>query len=141
VVNAAFAVESTFIEGTRTDEPRMAEMTQKGEFLVAEDDLGWIIASVYMEVRGERGYFGMLAVAPARQGRGLGQRMIAAAEDVCRRRGCKHMDMVALSLRPELLPLYRWLGYAETGMVEEFRPMRPLKEGIKGQCIWMAKPL
>jgi GNAT superfamily N-acetyltransferase len=141
VVNAAFAVESTFIEGTRTDAPRMAEMTQKGEFLVAEDDLGRIIASVYMEVRSERGYFGMLAVAPAQQGRGLGQRMIAAAEDECRRRGCKHMDMIALSLRPELLPLYHGLGYAETGMVEEFRPLRPLKEGIKGQCIWMSKPL
>ena len=67
--------------------------------------------------------------------------MIAAVEDHCRRHNCKHMDMLALSLRPELLPLYRKLGYAETGIIEEFRPSRPLKAGAKGHCIVMSKPL
>ncbi len=69
IVNAAFAVEK-FLEGARTDETRMAEMMKKGAFLVAED--GRVTASVFVELRGDHGYFGMLAVDPARQGKGLG---------------------------------------------------------------------
>ena len=123
VVNAAYAIE-TFLDGTRTDETRMAEMLKKGEFLVAaEDDAGRIVASVYTEKRGQRGYFGMLAVEPSQQGSGLGRRMIEAAEEHCRVYGCKHMDIVVLSLRPELPPFYRRLGYTETG-TEEFHPSR-----------------
>lgn len=38
VINAAFAVE-TFLDGTRTDETRMAEYRSGGEFLKI---LGWL---------------------------------------------------------------------------------------------------
>ena len=114
MVNTAFAIE-TFLEGTRTDERRIAEMMEKGELLVeAETNIGRIVASVYTEKRGQRGYFGMLAVDPALQGTGLGRKMVEAVEEHCRKSGCKHMDIVVLSLRPELLPLYRKVGYAET---------------------------
>jgi GNAT superfamily N-acetyltransferase len=139
VVNAAFAVEH-FIEGTRTDAERMLRMMQKGEFLVAEDGTGRVVASAYTELRGERGYFGMLAVDPSRQGRGLGRVMIEAAEDHCRVRGCRWMDISVLTLRQELLPFYRKLGYAETRM-EEFRPSRPLKPGFECRSIVMSKAL
>jgi ribosomal protein S18 acetylase RimI-like enzyme len=138
LANAAFAIE-TFIDGTRTDAERMAEMMRKGDFLVAVDQ-GQIIASVYTEKRGDRGYFGMLAVDPSRQGSGLGRRMAEAAEDHCRSQGCTHMDIVVLSLRPELPPLYRKLGYVETG-TEEFRPSRPLKGGAECHGIIMSKAL
>jgi GNAT superfamily N-acetyltransferase len=139
VVNAAFAVE-TFLDGTRSDEERMAEMMRKGEFLLAEDEPGRVVACVYTELRGERGYFGMLAVDPAKQGAGLGRRMVEAAEDYCRVRGCKFMDITVLSLRPELPPFYRKLGYVEIG-VEEFHPSVPLKDGIECHCIVMSKAL
>ncbi len=140
VINAAFAVE-TFLDGTRTDETRVAEMMKKGEFLVAVgQDSGRIVASVYTERRGERGYCGMLAVDPVWQGTGLGRKMAEAAEDHCRNQGCKYMDIVVLSLRPELLPFYRRLGYTETG-TEEFHPSRPLKPGVECHGIVMSKPL
>lgn len=139
IVNAAFAVE-TFLDGTRTDEERMAEMMRKGEFLLAEREPGRLVACVYTELRAERGYFGMLAVDPSAQGAGLGRRMVEAAEDYCRHRGCKFMDITVLSLRPELPPFYRKLGYVETG-IEEFRPSRPLREGIECHCIVMSKAI
>jgi GNAT superfamily N-acetyltransferase len=139
VVNAAFAVES-FIDGTRTDEVRMIEMMEKGEFLVAEDSSGRTVASVYIEQRGNRGYFGMLAVDPAHQGEGLGRLTIEAAENLSRERGCRWMDIRVLSLRPELLPFYEKIGYVETRR-EEFHPSRPLKEGFKCQSIVMSKRL
>ncbi len=157
VVNAAFAIE-TFLEGTRTDEERTAEMMRKGEFLLAEEIVtkkitdgvakdsavvngtGRIVAAVYTELRGERGYFGMLSVDPSRQGTGLGRVMVEAAEDYCRKHGCKHVDIVVLSLRPDLPPFYRKLGYIQTG-TEAARTSRPLKDGLECHGITMSKVL
>ena len=139
VVNAAFAIE-TFLDGTRTDEGRMAEMMTTGEFLVAETEASKIVACVYVERRGEHGYFGMLSVDPTYQQNGLGRAMVEAAENYCRRQGCSKMDITVLSLRPELLPFYCHLGYVETG-TEEFHPSRPPKAGIECHCIVMSKQL
>jgi GNAT superfamily N-acetyltransferase len=138
VVNAAFVVED-FIEGTRTDRANMSEMMQKGEFLLAEDD-GGVLACVYTELRGERGYLGMLAVDPPRQGAGLGRLMVEAAENHCRKRGCRWMDLRVLSPRSELLPFYERLGYVQV-RTEPFHPPRPLRDGIECYGIIMSKPL
>ena len=139
IVNAAFAIES-FLEGTRTDEERMSAMMEKGRFLVGEDASGKIVTSLYVEMRGDRAYLGMLAVDPSLQGSGVGRQMANAAEDYCRQRGAKYLDIVVLSLRPELLPIYRKLGFVETG-TEEFHPSRPLKEGLECHGIVMTKNL
>lgn len=139
LVNAAFSIE-TFIDGTRTDHKHMAEMMQKGQFFVGLEDGGCIVASVYTELRGDRAYLGMLAVDPSRQGAGLGKQMTESVEDYCRQHGCKHLDITVLSLRPELLPLYKKMGFVETS-TEEFRPPRPLKPGFECQGIKMSKPL
>ncbi len=138
ITNAAFSVEE-FLDGTRTDEERIQDYVKAGEFLVAEEN-SRVIASVYIELRGERAYFGMLAVDPAQQGRGLGRVMVDAAEDYCRSKGCKFMDISVLSLRPELPPFYRKLGYEESG-THEFRPSRPLRPGFECHIIRMSKPL
>lgn len=139
VINDAFAIE-TFLEGTRTDDVRLTGMMGTGSFMVAEDDAGRIIASVYVEIRSTRGYIGMLAVDPALQGKGLGRAMIEAAEDHCRRLNCVAMDLTVLNLRPDLPPRYRKLGYVESG-TEEFVPSRPLKDGMRCHCIVMSKTL
>lgn len=139
VVNAAFAIED-FLEGPRTDAAVLREVMQSATILLAEDDSGQLVASVNVEVRGARGYFGMLAVHPSRQGGGVGRALVAAAEDHCRACGCRHMDITVLTLRPELPPLYRKLGYVETGR-KEFCPSRPLKPGVECQAIVMSKAL
>jgi GNAT superfamily N-acetyltransferase len=139
LINAAFAIE-TFLEGPRTNEDDLAEKMSKGEFLLGSDGSGGLVASVYVELRGPRGYLGMLAVEPSHQGAGWGRVMVEAAERHCRERGCKAMDLTILSLRPELVPFYRKLGYVETG-VEEFRPSRPPKKPIQCHCIVMSKAL
>ena len=139
LINSAFSVE-TFLEGARTDEVRLAAMMAKGAILVAEDRDGRLLASVYMERRGPRGYLGMLAVDPARQGEGLGRRLMEAAEARFREQGCEGVDITVLNLRPELLPIYRRFGYVETG-TEEFKPSRPLRPRLECHCIVMSKQL
>lgn len=139
VVNAAYSIE-TFLGGTRTDHDGVAKIMQTGQFLVAEADSGGIVACVYVHVTGERGYLGMLAVDPLRQGSGLGRMMVEAAEAHCFSRGCKYIDITVLSLRPELLPFYRKLGYSETG-TQEFHP--PPSRNVEVEChlITMSKAL
>jgi ribosomal protein S18 acetylase RimI-like enzyme len=139
LVNSAFSIEN-FLEGTRTDDEDVANQMKKGAFLFAEDGAGRLLASVYMERRGARGYLGMLAVDPAYQGRGLAHRMVEAAEERFRQQGCKGTDIIVLTLRSELLPIYRRFGYVETG-TEAFHSPRPLRPGIKCRCIVMSKQL
>lgn len=140
LVNAAFKIAEPFMTGPRTDPERLAEVIAKGEILLAEDDAGQLAASVYTEVRGQRGYVGMLAVDPARQRTGLGRFMMEAAEQHLRNKGCLAVDITVLSLRPELPPFYRKLGYTETG-TEEFHYPHAIKDGLECHCVVMSKTL
>jgi len=139
LINRAFAVE-TFFDGTRTDAARLAAMMERGTILAAEDESGRLIASVYTELRGRRGYLGMLAVDPAHQGHGLGRWMTEAVEEHFRGLGCEGLDLTVLNIRTELPPIYRKLGFIETG-TEEFHPDQPLKPGVECYCIVMSKSL
>ena len=69
VTNAAYQVEKFFIDTDRLDPERLSELLLKGVFLVTDDMAG----CVYVELRGERAYFGPLSVDPARQGSRNGQ--------------------------------------------------------------------
>jgi GNAT superfamily N-acetyltransferase len=139
IINAAFAIE-TFIEGTRTNDAELTSMMEKGIFLLGLGERDQIVASVYVEIKGARGYFGMLSIDPAQQGNGFSRTMVQAAEDYCREQGCTAMDLTVVSLRTELPPLYCKFGYVEKG-TEEFRPSRPLKDGFKCHLIVMSKNL
>jgi GNAT superfamily N-acetyltransferase len=72
-------------------------------------------ASFYAEQRGERGYLGLLSVAPQRQRSGIGARLITAAEEHCRSAGCRFMDLTFVNVRKELPRYYHRLGYVKNG--------------------------
>jgi ribosomal protein S18 acetylase RimI-like enzyme len=137
LVNSAYAVES-FLEGTRIDEDRLAAYLRKGEILVMEAPGGRLVACIYLENRGQRGYLGMFAVDPASQGQWHGRKMVRAAEERLRKQGCEAIDIVVLSLRPELPPIYRRWGYRETGTEELHDPHR-LQTGLDCHGIIMSK--
>jgi hypothetical protein len=61
LVNAAFKVERFFIDGDRISPDRVCEMMHRGKFILAKDGSA-MIACVYVEIREQRGYFGLLAV-------------------------------------------------------------------------------
>ncbi len=101
LVNRAYAIEATFVEGDRTNATEISELVRKGTFVVLEQDhdLG-LAAAVYVEP----GYFGMLSVLPELQGMGLGTRQ-----------GCTEVNLKIINLREELGRWYRSLGYREVG--------------------------
>jgi predicted N-acetyltransferase YhbS len=139
LINAAFSIE-TFFDGTRTDDKRLSEDMRRGCVLIAEDGSGRLLGCIYTEVRGTRGYLGMLAVDPASQRAHIGRRIVGAAEEHLRRQGCKAADLVVLSLRDELPPIYRKFGYIKTG-TEVFHATQPLKAGAECHGIVMSKLL
>ncbi len=113
-INEAYQVEKFFKVGERTHAGELAELYQSGRFLLLEEG-PMLLGSVYVEIRGEVGYLGMLAIAPNRQRAGLGGRMIAAAEEFCREMRCRVMELTTVDLRTELPPLYAKFGYRVTG--------------------------
>src|SRR5258708_15444720 len=114
LINVAFRVEQPFIEGDRIDSDGVRAYMKKGKFLLAEDSAG-LAACVYVELRADRGYLGLLGVDPPRQGTGLGRKLMDAAENFFRQAACVAVDLRVISARTPLPSFYRHLGYLATG--------------------------
>jgi ribosomal protein S18 acetylase RimI-like enzyme len=137
LINAAFIVEQFVFDGDRINAEETQSFMETGKFLVAEDSAGFA-GCVYVEVRQGRGYLGLLAVHPARQGAGLGRTLVAAAEEYFRAPGCSAVDLRVISQRTPLPPFYRRLGYVEVGTA----PFSPsLQPRVPGHYIIMSKRL
>jgi GNAT superfamily N-acetyltransferase len=138
VINAAFRrAENFFIDRDRIDVEAVRELLRKGKFLVADDN-GALAGCVYVELRGDRSYLGLLAVDPQLQRVGLGSALMTAAEDYCAKAGSRFMDLQIVNLRQENHAFYRRRGYVETGTV----PFPPdLNTKLPCHFVTMSKPL
>jgi GNAT superfamily N-acetyltransferase len=143
LVNQAFEVERFLKKGggdRLQGDGELEALFERGTFLVKAED-GEPVGCVYVEPRGERAYLGLLSIAPSRQGAGLGKQLNAAAEQYAREQGCRWMDLRVVSPREEqLLPVYRKLGYVETG-TQEYPAALVEKMAIPGHFILMEKAL
>ena len=137
LINKAFAVEQFVFEGDRINAEETQAFMDKGVFLIVEGSAGFA-GCVYAETRGDRGYLGLLAVAPLRQGTGLGRKLVSAAEDYFREAGCCGVDLRVISQRTPLLPFYRRLGYVEIGTAPFSSALQPK---VPGHYIVMSKSL
>lgn len=63
LVNNAFRPERFYIKADRTSPEKVGALLEKGKFLLLLENEK-LAACVYAELRGERGYFGLLAVDP-----------------------------------------------------------------------------
>ncbi len=138
VINSAFRIAEEFFFGEdRVTLEEVESLFTTGAFLVAEIDRvpG---GCVYVELRGDRSYLGLLSVDPAQQQSGLGSLLMDEAEKHCRERGSRFMDILLINLRTELYPFYQKRGYVETGTAP-FPPEVPTK--LPCHFITMAKAL
>jgi len=115
IVNEAYRVEAFFVEGDRVNSADVLALIRGAECYVATVDEGRVVACLEVSARDGRGYFGMLAVRPSMQGRGLGRRLITFAEDTARRAHSAVMDIKVVSVRPDLVRFYSSLGYEVAG--------------------------
>ncbi|HTT23750.1 MAG TPA: GNAT family N-acetyltransferase [Candidatus Sulfotelmatobacter sp.] len=138
VINAAFRkAESYIIDRNRVDLEFVGSLLAKGKFLVAEEE-GTIVGCVYLELRGDRAYLGLLSVDPERQKAGIGSKIMREAEQRCATSGCRFVDLRVIDLRRDNHAFYKRRGYVETG-TEPFPS--DLQTKLPCHFIDMSKPL
>lgn len=141
LINAAFRVEDFFIDGDRTNDAEVAGLMAAGRFLCAWDGgagVDALLGVVYIQREGDRGYFGLLSIAPGHQRAGLGRALVAHAEALCKAEGARHMDLKIVNLREELPAYYASLGYRESG-ASAFKDTSKLRR--PAHFVHMTKPL
>lgn len=138
VINSAFRVaEEFFCAEDRITLEEVERLFTTGAILIAEGDR-LLAGCVYVELRGERSYLGLLSVDPSQQQTGLGSLLMTSAENHCRERGSQFMDILIVNVRTELMPFYLRRGYVETGTLP-FPPNVKTKQPC--HFITMAKQL
>ena len=120
---AGWTTEADLLGGQRTD---LAEVTAvlaspACQMLLAVDDDGTLVGCCEVERRADSAYFGMFAVSPPMQGRGIGDMLLARAEELAREEwAAPRMEMLVISVRTELIRWYERRGYQLTGRTEPF---------------------
>jgi GNAT superfamily N-acetyltransferase len=119
---AGWTTEADFLSGQRTD-PAMVTAAiddPSGRVLVAEID-GGPVACCQLDRRDGYAYFGMFAVAPGRQGGGLGRAVLAEAERIARDEwDAQELRMTVIVQRTDLIAWYLRRGYHRTGELSPF---------------------
>ncbi len=116
LINEAYLPAEGFLyDGPRISVEEVRAKLASGCFLLRATSIGSLAGCVYLEVRGDIGYFGLLAVSTNRQHHGLGRRLVSAAESFFRERGCTAVEIDVVNHRRELFPFYGGLGYRVSG--------------------------
>ena len=90
---------------------------QPNLFLVGSDQDDHLVATVMAGYDGHRGWINYLAVSPAMRRRGLGRRMLAAAEARLRALGCPKINLQVRRSNTEVIAFYRRLGFRQDNVV------------------------
>lgn len=115
--------EADLLDGQRTDADALGTIITDPvqRILVAEAGDAIIGCVQIAKAAGETAYLGLLSVDPQRQTRGLGSRLIAAAEaEALATFAARRIEMTVIRQRTELIAYYRRRGYAETGEKRPF---------------------
>ncbi len=133
-----WTTEADLLDGIRTDEESLRAMLRnpKAILLKYEAD-GQLLGCVYLEKKGDESenaslYLGMLTVSPDAQAGGIGNRLLAAAEQQARDWQCRIIRMTVIPQRHELIAFYERRGYRTTGETEPF-PMNDTRFGLPKQ--------
>jgi GNAT superfamily N-acetyltransferase len=119
---AGWTTEADLLDGQRTDRAAVEDVVRSdaGTILLAESAAGGLLGCCQLERRADALYFGMFAVRPVLQGRGLGGLLLAEAERYARDTwGARRLEMQVIAVRDDLIAWYARRGYRATG---ESRP-------------------
>lgn len=120
LINRAYVAEAPFVRGPRTDRLEIDEKisTPNLWFLVfeADDGSGRIMGCVCIDCDGKRGHIALLSVDPDFQGKGLGEKLLRAAEAHCNSQMCcPIVELEVVSSRTNLFGFYEHMGYKRVG--------------------------
>lgn len=125
-----------FIGNKRTDETTMADLIRRpgSIFLKCLNEEGILEGCVLLHKKDNRIYLGMFSVSPLAQGKGIGKKLLTAADDYAKAHNCTSIFMTVITVREELIAWYERNGYQKTGKVLPFPvderfgiPIQPLE--------------
>ncbi len=130
LVNAAYrgdtgrqgwTTEADLIEGTRTDAELLKAVIEKpGSMILKYVEDEKITACVELRKEDDKLYLGMLTVNHTLQGKGIGKKLLKAAEEEAAKLECNAIFMFVLTVRKELIDWYVRHGYHDTGKRKPF---------------------
>lgn len=136
--DGGWTTEAHLISGRRTGADEVQDLVASASGgLLTLADRGEIVATCQLDRRDDHAYFGMFAVDPRRQARGLGRALLAEAERIARDEWrCARMRMTVISARGDLIAWYERRGYRRTGVASPFpygdaRFGEPRVEGLR----------
>jgi ribosomal protein S18 acetylase RimI-like enzyme len=116
-----WTTEADLIDGSRIDENGLRDLINREDttvLLYLEEKL--ILGCVELRTEGNSLYLGMLSVKPDTQNKGIGKKLLVAAELHARRQHCNRIVMTVISVRQELIDWYVRHGYVLTGERKPF---------------------
>jgi len=130
-----WTTEAHLLDGLRIDEETLyGYFDDPGIILLKNtDESGKITGSVYLEVRSPKLYIGMFSVSPLLQGKGVGRKLLEAAETFAKELNCHTLAMTVISTRRELISWYERRGFKATGEILPFH--KGAKFGVPKQPV------
>jgi GNAT superfamily N-acetyltransferase len=121
-----WTTEADLLDGLRTNAEEILRLISTDDSMLllcrAEAEL---IGSVHLQKQAEQVWLGMLAVRPSLQGRGIGKRLLEAAEQAAQEAWAVNKSVMSvISCRNELIEFYERRGYRRTGVSKAF-PVNP----------------
>jgi len=117
-----WTTEADLLDGDlRTDEQSLSRLLKNPSVVILKFvSSDRITGCVYLEKQGSSLYLGMLTVSPTSQAKGIGKKLLNAAEEYGRAQGCESVVMTVISLRYELIEWYERHGYKKNGETKPF---------------------
>ena len=111
-----------FIGNKRTDEETVTKLINKpgSVFLKYTNEDEGIEGCVYLHKKESKLYLGMFSVAPSAQGKGIGKKLLNAADEYAKEQHCSLIYMTVITVREELIAWYEKNGYKRTDRVLPF---------------------
>jgi GNAT superfamily N-acetyltransferase len=115
------ADEAAVIQGLREfNEARLGPRDELPVKFVVRDDNGTVVGGLIGHTKWRWLYVSKLWVADSVRGKGFGARLMAAAEELARQRGCTDVSLDTFEFQAR--PFYEQLGYKLFGTLEGFPP-------------------
>ncbi len=102
------------------NEERLGPADDQPVKFVARDSTGVVVGGILGHTRWRWLYIAKLWVDERARGHGLGRRLMAAAEDLARSRGCTDVSLDTFEYQAR--PFYEKLGYKLFGTLEGYPP-------------------
>jgi ribosomal protein S18 acetylase RimI-like enzyme len=117
-----WTTEANLLGGLRTDQDSLEKMMNKKNAVIlkfcSEDNM--LQGCVYLEKKENKMYLGLLTVSPLEQAKGIGKKLLFAAEKYAGDQNCSVIEMTVISIRNELIKWYQKHGYYKTGETKPF---------------------